>query len=637
MSAHSVVTNNDPERGAQPAETESSPARYEYQLRPPGSDRLDWLLAGVYFLIACWLMFATLDTTGSNLRIGHNEFSDFGSNTAIMQSFAVGHNFPTEYPHFAGDRIRYHFLFYFQAGNLEFLGLDPAWALNALSILSLVAMLILLMVLGELLFNSRAVGRIGSSLFFFFGSLSYIPYLRKYGSPGTAIHAIAREVGFLPSGFPYRGEDWGVWSLVVFLNQRHLAFSIAVFLFVLAFLVARYRADADGVNKTEAPNPPIVDPTSESPAENPSPGTLPAVDSAANGQQTKAGPAATSVPFVAKVREFIGSSPEFIFCGIVLGLLPMWNSAVFVAAAFVLVALFVLGPLRREVMALGIVAGALALPQVIYLSGGSGRAPAPALFYWGYTLSNPTIWNVVKYLGFTFGFKWLVMALALFFASGLQRRFFLAISSLLLVAFSLQLSVEVLANHKFLHIWIIVANLFVAYGLWYLWHHAIRGTTLPAKLLVVVLVALIIPGGIIDLFPVHNAYWSEVPYRNSRLLEWLTKETDARSIFLTDRFVTHPILMAGRRVFYGWPYYAWSAGYRTTEREALYRQMWQERNVQLLLKLLHDNGVSYVALDDGVRHGEFGKHINEQIYRKYFPTAFEEGSLSIFKVPAEVA
>src|SRR5262249_30226653 len=63
MSAHSVVTNNDPERGAQPAETESSPARYEYQLRPPGSDRLDWLLAGVYFLIACWLMFATLDTT----------------------------------------------------------------------------------------------------------------------------------------------------------------------------------------------------------------------------------------------------------------------------------------------------------------------------------------------------------------------------------------------------------------------------------------------------------------------------------------------------------------------------------------------------------------------------------------------
>src|SRR5262249_43056453 len=205
------------------------------------------------------------------------------------------------------------------------------------------------------------------------------------------------------------------------------------------------------------------------------------------------------------------------------------------------------------------------------------------------------------------------------------------------VAFSLQLSVEVLANHKFLHIWIIIANLFVAYGLWYLWHHAIGGTTVPAKLLAILLVVLIIPGGIIDLFPVHNAYWSDVAYKNSRLIEWLTKETDARSIFLTDRFVSHPILMAGRRVFYGWPYYAWSAGYRTAERDGVYRQMWQERNVQILVKLLHDNGVSYVALDDGVRHGEFGQHLNEQIYRKYFPTVFEEGSLSIFKVPAEVA
>src|SRR5215510_15894520 len=192
MSAHSVVATDGPERDAWIArtETESSQPRSAYQSRPPGSDRLDWLFVGVYLLIACWLMFATLDTTGSNLRIGHNQFSDFGSNTAIVQSFAVGHNFPTEYPHFAGDRIRYHFLFYFQAGNLEFLGLDPAWALNALSILSLVAMLILLMVLGELLFNSRAIGRIGSALFFFFGSLSYIPYLRKYGSPGSAIHAI---------------------------------------------------------------------------------------------------------------------------------------------------------------------------------------------------------------------------------------------------------------------------------------------------------------------------------------------------------------------------------------------------------------------------------------------------------------
>jgi DNA-binding beta-propeller fold protein YncE len=588
--------------------------------RPRGSDRLDWLFVGVYFIFACWLMFATLNSSGGKLQIGHNQFSDFGPNTAIMQSFALGHNFPTEYPHFPGDRIRYHFLFYFQAGNLEFLGLDPAWSLNLLSILSLVAMLILVMALGEVLFNSRAVGLVGSALFFFFGSLSYFEYLRKHGSLSAAIDAIAKQVGFLPSGFPYRGEEWGVWSLVVFLNQRHLAFAIAVLLLVLVFLVIRYR---------RAPSELAAGDDSSAQASSSAPSS--GLTTAANQKTVEPSAVPSTQPW-----RFIVESREFIFCGVVLGLMPMWNSAVFVAAVAVLAVLFILFPLRKQMLALAIAAGVVALPQVIYLSTGSGRAPAPPLLHWGYTLGDPTTWMVVKYLGFTFGFKWLLIAFALVLATRLQRRFFLAISALLLVAFLLQLSVEVLANHKFLHIWLIIANLFVAYGMWRLWRLDVRGTTIPAKAAAVVLVVLITLGGFIDLFPIRNAYTSEVIYKSDRLIEWLTKETDPRAIFLTDRFVSHPILMAGRRVFYGWPYYAWSAGYRAGDRDGVYRQMWQERNPQALLKLLHDNNVSYVALDDGVRRGEFGRNMNEPIYRRYFPSVFQNGTLVVFQVPPTI-
>ena len=59
----------------------------------------------------------------------------------------------------------------------------------------------------------------------------------------------------------------------------------------------------------------------------------------------------------------------------------------------------------------------------------------PKLLHWGYTLDHPTAWSVTKYLGFSFGFKWLLIALALLFASKLQRRVFVAVSSLLLIAF----------------------------------------------------------------------------------------------------------------------------------------------------------------------------------------------------------
>src|SRR5213080_3767467 len=210
--------------------------------RPRGSGIADWLLIAGYAVLVSWMMFASFNTKAGKLQIANPEYSDFGPNTALMQSFAVGHNFPTEYPHFSGDRIRYHFLFYFQAGNLEFLGLNPAWSLNLLSITTLVSMLVIVMTLGEVLFNSRAVGRLGSLLFFFFGSLSYVPFLRKQASIRAAIEAVKHQGEFLPSIFPYRGETWGTWSQVTYLNQRHFASAIGILMLVLVFLVIQYRA-----------------------------------------------------------------------------------------------------------------------------------------------------------------------------------------------------------------------------------------------------------------------------------------------------------------------------------------------------------------------------------------------------------
>src|SRR6266536_437255 len=219
----------------------NSRAADSYLPRSKGSSIADWVLIAGYVALVSWMMFASFNSTGSKLHISNPQYSDFGPNTAIMQSFAVGHNFPTEYPHFSGDRIRYHFLFYFQAGNLEFLGLNPAWSLNLLSIVTLVAMLILAMTLGEVVFNSRTVGRLGSFLFFFFGSLSYVPFLHRQGSVRAAIQAIRQQREFLPTIFPYRGEQWGTWSQVTFLNQRHFASAIGILLLVLIFLVIRYR------------------------------------------------------------------------------------------------------------------------------------------------------------------------------------------------------------------------------------------------------------------------------------------------------------------------------------------------------------------------------------------------------------
>src|SRR6266404_4227126 len=577
-----------------------------YLPRPTGSSIADWLLIAGYVVLVSWMMFASFNSSDGILRIANQEYSDFGPNTAIMQSFAVGHNFPTEYPHFSGDRIRYHFLFYFQAGNLEFLGLDPAWSLNLLSITTLVAMLILAMTLGEVVFNSRAVGRLGSLLFFFFGSLSYVPFLQKQGSIRAAIQAISHLRDYLPTIFPYRGEQWGTWSQVTYLNQRHFASAIGILLLVLVFLVVRYRMLPAKQPRAHPPADPVAPQPDGLPESAPDTLSEHAARSKSLSESTAEMP---SVSLATKAKQeavttgetFRASLPGFIFSGVLLGLLPMWNSAVFIAAAAVLGFLFFLFPLRRQMLVLALTAGLIALPQMLYLSTGKDRAVMPRLLHWGYTIDHPTAANVVKYLGFTFGFKWLLIALALVFATSLQRRVFLAVLSLLAVAFCFQFTVEVLANQKFLHIWVIVANLFVAFALWRLWRLSLGGTTLPGKFVAIVIFLLIIAGGVIDFFPIHNTGWSEVTYRNDPLIDWLKKETTPRDIFLTDRFVNHPILMAGRRVFYGWPYYAWSAGYDASKRDRVYTELFENRDPWKVYHLLKENGIKYVAYDNAIR------------------------------------
>ena len=120
----------------------------------------------------------------------------------------------------------------------------------------------------------------------------------------------------------------------------------------------------------------------------------------------------------------------------------------------------------------------------------------------------------------------------------------------------MQFSDEVLANHKFLNVWLIFANLFVAFGLVLVWNLSYLKNLFVGKILAVVLTFLITIGGFIDLFPFHNSYFMEMSFVDDPLVKWVSENTDPKSIFLSYHYVNHRILFAGRRLFFGHPYYA---------------------------------------------------------------------------------
>ncbi len=586
------------------------------------TDKWDWIFTVSIFVFTCWLMFGMFGLSDGNLRIDSILWNDFGPNLSLVQSFAVGHNFPTEYPHFIGEPIRYHFLFWFQTGNLTFLGLAIDWSLNILSVLTMTAMLILLMVFGQIAFNSKAVGRIAATLFFFHGTLSYLPFLLAADSPTGAFHAVVNLKEWLKSIYPYPGEQWGIWSMGTFLAQRHLPAAIGIFLIVLIFLIKHIREKFYAAENHQIVLVESKRETQEIDKLENSRGFVPKVTNF------------LTLPFQNPKRNFLDQTfRTYIFSGILLGLLPLWNSAVYVSAFAVIGGLLVFFPNRIYSLFLLVASAIVAVPQILFLRAGASKTVGE-LFRWGYVVEPPSLENVLQYFSFTFGVKTLLALVAAALLSAFHRRLFAATSlSLLILAFGTKLSTDVMNNHKFLHIWVILINLFVAYALWRLSKAAIAG-----KIAAALLVIIITLGGLIELFRINNDNVVDVPFSNGVLYEWLTTNTNPKDVFLTAKYVHHPILLSGRRIFYGWSYFGWSMGYPTGKRDALYNRMFEEENLVKLIRLLNRNNIKYIAIDDGLRQGEFKDTLNEAVYERYFQKVFVDkersySSLVIYKVP----
>ena len=618
-----------------------------FRTRPVRFARWDWILMGAFSVFACWLMFANLGFKDGSFLIGFKAWSDFGANLSLSQSFALGHNFPTEHPFFPGQFIKYHFLFWFQAANLEVLGLNLVSAVNLLSILSLLALLILIVTFAEILFDSRVVGRIAAFLFFFSTSLSYIPFLRSQRSIREALTAIAQRTEFVSSGYPFRGEGWGVLTVAVFANQRHLISGVGILFVVLIFLIGFYKQNRLVSAATEDQRyPPKIFDSTENAAfavaedQGDPPKTLDSTENAAGTvTEDQCYPPkilASTENAAPWLREEFPPLWSFIFSGALIGLLPYWNSAIFMTALIVVGSFFILLPRRSySALLIGIVL-LLGLPQVILFRWGNVVRPDQSILHWGYTLGHPKLFAVVKYLGWTFGFKWLLIFIALALLSGFHRRVFLAVSSLLVVVFLFQLSPDIFNNHKLLNMWSIFASIYAAYALWRIARVKRVGLALAA-----VLTVLTISEGAINLFPFRNDPELVVPYKNDQLTMWLLNNTKPSDVFLTQNLLTHPIFFTGRKVFLGNTLFPWTAGYDVQAREEIYRRMFQERNPLELVRLLNRYHIAYVGIDDGVRENRAIQPLNEAVYQKYFQKVFEDtghhyANITIYKVPVGV-
>ena len=216
-------------------ETDASAGIYEYSVF---NSVFYGLSVVIFTVLATFLMFYTYRMNGDILNVGYSTSSDLAPHTAMVSSFGVGYNFPTQYMHFSGDGIQYHFLFYFLCGSLEYLGLPIDLAINVPSIIVMVCAFTLLGLLAVLISGKRPAFLIAPVLVLFRSSLNVFLQIRQLLGNGETMRSAFKNIIHSSSWYVATDYDnWGIWAINVYPNQRHLMLGVSVILiFIILFI-----------------------------------------------------------------------------------------------------------------------------------------------------------------------------------------------------------------------------------------------------------------------------------------------------------------------------------------------------------------------------------------------------------------
>jgi len=281
-----------------------------------------------------------------------------------------------------------------------------------------------------------------------------------------------------------------------------------------------------------------------------------------------------------------------LLLGIAVGLFPFIHLSVFIMMGIALFILFILFPdLRKKLLIIASVSIVLALPQIIYLGKVNSQAN---FFHPGYLIEGLTFFSFFKYWFFNLGLVSILAPFGFLLAKREQRKIFLPFLAFFVIGNLFQFSPEMAGNHKFFNLFIITANILAAYFIYRLWQHKTLG-----KAAAIFYVLVMTFSGIIDLFPIANDVYVEIKDgKNNDVAQFIIENTPKESVFLNGSYIYDPASLAGRKVFLGWPYFSWSAGYQTNARFELMKDILQLSQLEEVCPLLNQEKIDYLEIQN---------------------------------------
>ena len=560
----------------------------------------EWIFFGILLIFFTQLIFDTFSVKDGNLNVGFSVWSDFAPHMGMIRSFSYGNNFPTAYSHFAGEDIKYHFMFQFLVGNLELLGMRVDLAFNIPSIFGLLATCMLLYALGVRLTGKRAVGYLTTVFFIFRSSPSFFRYLAELPKEGIW-ESLKTQQSFIEFT---QNEGWGLWNLNVYCNQRHLAFALAVLLLALHFFLPYVFAMAEKLSRKRTE---LQSETKES-------GVVAGL---------KRIPEYLKTFFFTKTAFGVKHPVQALFLGVLLGALAFFNGSVLTACCAMLFFLAAVSDYRLDYLITAVTALVLSLCESKLFIVGSAVSPK---YQFGFLAANKTLFGSIDYMWQLWGILLLFVGAYLLLGKGVKRYLVFVFAVPLLMAFTVSLTPDITVNHKFVMMAEMLLSVFPAIIITELWEKGcvIAGQQLLMRRITAgLLVVFLTITGFFEYFIVQRQYQAVYNPEDPRTV-WFRENTDSQDVVLSAPYALNEVVLGGAMLYYGHAYYAMSAGYDTDTREEIVREMYESPSSAQLDALVKEEGIDYIIVDRDARESYYF-NVKEYVIAATYEAVFSYG------------
>ena len=552
--------------------------------------RKEIILFTVVTVFVTWMMFYVFHMKDGILYSGFSVFGDYAPHTAMMRSFSRGNNFPTQYPHYGGQDVKYHFMFQFLVGNLEYLGMRIDIGYNLVSIFSLVGFLMILYAISYRMFRSFWAGAAAIVFFFFRSGTAFWQYLWEHFRAGDLAETLRENTSFI--GYT-TNENWGLWNFNVYLNQRHLAFGLLIVAAAVWIFMEWLEAGCSHSEK---------------------------------------GIAWIGKRIFSKEAWVCRNVETAVLLGVFLGLTAFWNGAALIGGLLILAGMAVFSDGKLDYAICAALAVFFSELQSKLFVSGSVMSPS---FYWGFLAENKSLAGVIGYLAEISGFFFVGLVVTVVFLKRKERAVLFGFLLPLVFAFLVSLTPDINVNHKY----VMISYAFTAV----FWGWTVRGIFLAGKtgwkkwlgrVVCGILCICLTLTGIYDYVIIlrdNDSGHRVTVNMNSDLTDWLSENLHKDDLILTPEYTMNEVTMAGVMLYCGWPYYAWSAGYDTYYRAEQAVTIYTTDDQNVLKETVKQEKITYILFEDGMSFES--QECREDIIRETYPLVYtsEDGRIRIYE------